>query len=81
MGFSKDNRLNVLARRPAPIQLNYLGYPGTLGAGYIDYIFADLTVIPEDQGRFYAEQVVRLPGTYQINDNKRHIAPTTPGAP
>jgi protein O-GlcNAc transferase len=78
MGFSMDNRLNVLARRPAPIQLNYLGYPGTLGGGYVDYIFADSTVIPEDQGMFYAEQVVRLPGTYQINDNKRHVTPTTP---
>jgi protein O-GlcNAc transferase len=78
MGFSKDNRLNVLARRPAPIQLNYLGYPGTLGASCVDYIFADSTVIPEDQGMFYAEQVVRLPGTYQINDSKRHVTPTTP---
>ena len=78
MGFSKDNRLNVPARRPAPIQLNYLGYPGTLGAAYIDYIFADATVVPEDQGMFYAEQVVRLPGTYLINDNKRYIAPSTP---
>jgi protein O-GlcNAc transferase len=75
MGFSKDNRLNVLARRPAPIQLNYLGYPGTLGADYIDYIFADATVIPEDQGTFYAEQVVRLPGSYQINDSKRYVMP------
>jgi predicted O-linked N-acetylglucosamine transferase (SPINDLY family) len=78
MGFSKDNRLNVLARRPAPIQLNYLGYPGTLGADYIDYIFADPTVIPEDQGMFYAEQVVRLPATYQINDSKRYVAPIAP---
>jgi protein O-GlcNAc transferase len=78
MGFSKDNRLNVLVRRPAPIQLNYLGYPGTLGTNHIDYIFADSTVIPEDQGVFYAEQVVRLPGTYQINDNKRYVAPYTP---
>jgi protein O-GlcNAc transferase len=78
MGFSKDNRLNVLARRPAPIQLNYLGYPGTSGANYIDYIFADSTVIPEDQGTFYAEQVVRLPGTYQINDSKRYVVPIAP---
>jgi protein O-GlcNAc transferase len=78
MGFSKDNRLNVLARRPAPIILNYLGYPGTLGASRVDYIFADSTVIPEDQRMFYAEQVVRLPGTYQVNDNKRHVTPTTP---
>jgi protein O-GlcNAc transferase len=78
MGFTKHNRLNVLARRPAPIQVNYLGYPGTLGADYVDYIFADSTVIPEDQGMFYTEQVVRLPGTYQINDRKRHVTPVTP---
>ena len=78
MGFSKENRLNVLARRPAPIQLNYLGYPGTSGGDYIDYIFADSTVIPEDQGVFYAENVVRLPGTYQITDNKRCIASHVP---
>jgi predicted O-linked N-acetylglucosamine transferase (SPINDLY family) len=78
MGLSKDNRLNVLARRPAPIQLNYLGYPGTSGADYIDYIFADATIIPEDQGMFYAEQVVRLPGSYQINDSKRYVTPITP---
>jgi protein O-GlcNAc transferase len=78
MGFSKDNRLNVLARRPAPIQLNYLGYPGTSGAGYVDYIFADSTVIPENQERFYAEKVVRLPGTYQVNDHKRQAACRVP---
>ena len=78
MGLSRNNRLNVLARRPAPIILNYLGYPGTLGADYVDYIFADSTVVPEDQDMFYTEKVVRLPGTYQINDNKRHIAPRTP---
>ena len=78
MGFSKDNRLNVLARRPAPIQLNYLGYPGTLGTSCVDYIFADAIVVPEDQSMFYAEHVVRLPGTYQINDSKRYVTPITP---
>ena len=78
MGFSKDNRLAVLAHRVAPIQVNYLGYPGTMGASYIDYILADATVIPEDQGEFYAERVVRLPASYQVNDNKRHINPDTP---
>jgi protein O-GlcNAc transferase len=78
MGHSRDNRLGVLARRPAPIQLNYLGYPGTSGADYVDYIFADSTVISEDRDIFYTEKVVRLPGTYQINDDKRPIAPYTP---
>ena len=78
MGFTKDNRLGVLARRAAPIQVNYLGYPGTTGAPYMDYILADATVIPEDHDAFYAERVVRLPGTYQINDNRRAMSRRTP---
>jgi protein O-GlcNAc transferase len=78
MGFTKDNRLGVLARRAAPIQVNYLGYPGTMGATYMDYILADATVVPEDHDAFYAERVVRLPGTYQINDNRRAISQRTP---
>ena len=78
MGFTKDNRLGVLARRAAPIQVNYLGYPGTMGAPYMDYILADATVIPEHHDAFYAERVVRLPGTYQINDNRRAVSQHTP---
>jgi protein O-GlcNAc transferase len=78
MGFTKDNRLGVLARRAAPIQVNYLGYPGTTGAPYMDYILADATVIPENHDAFYAERVVRLPGAYQINDNRRPISKHTP---
>ncbi|HTC02324.1 MAG TPA: tetratricopeptide repeat protein [Xanthobacteraceae bacterium] len=78
MGFTKDHRLGVLARRAAPIQVSYLGYPGTMGAPYMDYILADATVIPEDHDAFYAERVVRLPGTYQINDNRRAISQHTP---
>jgi protein O-GlcNAc transferase len=78
MGFTKDNRLGVLARRAAPIQVNYLGYPGTMGAPYMDYVLADATVIPEDHDAFYAERVVRLPGAYQINDNRRDISRRAP---
>ena len=78
MGFTKDHRLGVLARRAAPVQVNYLGYPGTTGAAYMDYILADATVIPEDHDAFYAERVVRLPGTYQINDNRRAVGQRTP---
>ena len=77
-GFTNDNRLNVFALRVAPIQVNYLGYPGTMGASYIDYIFADQTIIPEDQSRFYTEQVVWLPESYQVNDNRRLISEHTP---
>jgi predicted O-linked N-acetylglucosamine transferase (SPINDLY family) len=78
MGFTKNNRLGVLARRPAPIQVNYLGYPGTMGADCIDYIIADSTVIPDDQCAHYAEQVVRLPQTYLINDDRRIISERMP---
>ncbi len=77
-GFTSNNRLNVLAQRPAPVQVNYLGYPGTMGASYIDYILANSTVIPENQCAFYAEQVVWLPDSYQINDDQRHISERTP---
>jgi protein O-GlcNAc transferase len=78
MGFTKDNRLGVASRRAAPIQVSYLGYPGTTGAPYMDYILADATVIPEEHDAFYSERVVRLPGTYQINDNRRAISQRMP---
>ena len=77
-GFTADNRLNILARRAAPIQVNYLGYPGTMGASYIDYVLADATIIPENQRAFYAEQVVWLPECYQVNDDRRRISEYTP---
>ena len=68
MGFTADNRLNIFARRPAPIQVNYMGYPGTMGADYIDYILADQTVIPDGERQFFSEQVVWLPNSYFAND-------------
>ena len=69
-GYFGKPRMGVFARRPAPIQVNYLGFPATLGAPYIDYILADQIVIPQDEQRFYDEKVVTLPGSYQVNDNK-----------
>ncbi len=69
-GYFGASRMGVLAQRPAPVQINYLGFPATLGAPYIDYIVADRIVIPQDEQRFYDEQVVYLPGCYQANDNK-----------
>ncbi len=72
-GFFGEHRMQVFARQPAPIQVNYLGFPGTLGAPYMDYIIADQHVIPTGHETFYTEKVVRLPNCYQANDSKREI--------
>jgi predicted O-linked N-acetylglucosamine transferase (SPINDLY family) len=77
-GFTTGNRAGILAHRPAPIQVSYLGYPGTMGAPYIDYLIADRLLIPEHDQACYAEQVVYLPDSYQVNDGKRPIAAETP---
>ncbi|HWY62231.1 MAG TPA: tetratricopeptide repeat protein [Rhizomicrobium sp.] len=70
-GYFGKMRPGVFALRPAPIQVNYLGFPGTMGADYMDYILADAVLIGEDEHRYYRERVVTLPGSYQINDSKR----------
>ncbi len=63
-GHTQGSRLRVLAFRPAPIHMQYLGFPGTTGAGFIDYVIADEHVIPEAQRGHYSEQVIYLPGSY-----------------
>ena len=73
-GYTQDCRTGIFAYRAAPIQVNYLGYPGTMGAPYIDYIIADRTIIPEANQQYYSEKVIYLPHTYQANDRKRKIA-------
>jgi protein O-GlcNAc transferase len=78
MGHGTDARCRILASRPAPIQVRYLGHPGTMGADFIDYIIADSTVVPSGEEPFYAEKVVRLPDCYQVNDANRAIAEQTP---
>jgi predicted O-linked N-acetylglucosamine transferase (SPINDLY family) len=75
-GFTTDSRTGICARRPAPIQVNYLGYPGTMGAEYMDYIIADRVVIPEHQRGCYSEKIAYVPNSYQVNDTKRAIADT-----
>jgi len=72
-GLSGDRRAGILARRPAPVQVNYLGYPGTTGLSFMDYIIADRTVIPDENRAFYAEQVAYLPHTYLPADLKRDV--------
>lgn len=76
-GHTRDARLGVFARRPAPVQVNWLGYPGTMGSGFHHYIIGDEAVIPEDHELYYSEQVLRLP-CYQPNDRKRIVHPVTP---
>ena len=73
-GYFGEDRTRVFAQRPAPVQVNYLGFPGTLGAGYMDYIVADAAVIPASERKFFTEKVVHLPDSYQANDRSREIA-------
>src|SRR5262245_34395017 len=77
-GYTQDSRPGILAYRPTPIQASYLGFPGTTGAEFIDYIIADETVLPFDHQPFYAEKIVHLPDCYQVNDTKQNIAERTP---
>ncbi|MEW6640005.1 MAG: tetratricopeptide repeat protein [Pseudomonadota bacterium] len=74
-GYFGDERTRVFARRAAPLQVNYLGFPGTLGAPYLDYIVADRHVLPDSERAFFTEKVVTLPHSYQANDRARPIAP------
>ena len=73
-GFTQHQRPGIFVHRAAPIQVSYLGYPGTMGAPFIDYIVADETLIPAEARSGYAEKVVYLPGSYQVNDRTRVIA-------
>ena len=73
-GFFGNQRQGIFSYKPAPIQVNYLGFPGTIGIGYMDYIIADKVVIPEDSKKHYAEKIVYLPNSYQANDDLRKIS-------
>jgi protein O-GlcNAc transferase len=76
-GITMGHRMGIFAHRAAPVQVNYLGFPGTTGAPYIDYIVADKVVIPEELEVHYTEEVVTLPYSYQVNDRKRRTADRT----
>lgn len=78
MGFTARSRTAIFAYRPAPIQVNYLGFPGTMATDYMDYIIADSQVIPFEHQRFYSEKIAYLPNTYQVNDAKRPMIEETP---
>jgi len=72
-GYIGGNRMGILAHRPAPIQVSYLGYPATTGAPFIDYVIGDRFVTPFDEAEFFTERIVQLPDCYQANDSTRAI--------
>jgi predicted O-linked N-acetylglucosamine transferase (SPINDLY family) len=73
-GLTGSARQGIFSYRAAPIQVNYLGYPGTIGAKYFDYIIADPILIPIENQKYYSEKIVYLPNSYQPNDRKRLVA-------
>lgn len=76
-GLASGYRLGILAHRPAPVQMQYLGYPGSLGVPYIDYLIADRHTIPPELSAHYDEHIVRLPHSYQANDPLRPSSPAS----
>jgi predicted O-linked N-acetylglucosamine transferase (SPINDLY family) len=72
-GFTQDSRTGIFAYRAAPIQAGYVGYLGTMGATYMDYLFADPKIIDSGLEQFYSEKIIYLP-SYQVNDTKRYIS-------
>jgi len=77
-GYTQDCRTGIFAHRAAPIQVNYLGYPGTLGVPWMDYLIADPVVVPATDRDLYAEKIVALPDCYQPNDSTKVIAGAVP---
>jgi protein O-GlcNAc transferase len=73
-GFTENARSGIFAWRPAPIQVNYLGFPGTMGAPYIDYILVDKIIVPAASQPYYDEKLVHLPDSYLATDSTRRIA-------
>jgi protein O-GlcNAc transferase len=73
-GYTRNNRLGIFALRPAPIQVAYLGFPGTTGSDFIDYIVADQIIIPERQACHYSENIVFMPHCYMASDDERKIS-------
>ncbi len=74
-GWTQGFRAGILAHRPAPVQMQWLGFPGSMGAPWIDYIIADAEVIPVGDEAGYSEKILRLSGCYQPNDRSREVGP------
>jgi protein O-GlcNAc transferase len=76
-GHTQNDRPGIFSHRPSPVQAAYLGYPGTCGAAFMDYVIADAIVAPLEQQAFFSEKIVHLPDCYQVNDSQRAIAKQT----
>lgn len=68
-GHTKQNRLNIMSFRPSPIQISYLGFPGTLGTNFIDYLIMDNYIVNNSNRKFFSEKIIHMPYTYQCNSN------------
>lgn len=78
-GYTKSARPDIFACRAAPVQINYLGFPGTMGAPFIDYLLADEILVPDSHAAFYSEKIIHLPHSYQPTDETR-VVPATAGS-
>lgn len=74
-GYTTNARMGIFAQGAAPIQVNYMGFPGTTGADFLDYVITDAIVVPTEHEPFFSERIVHLPETYWVNDRKRHVGP------
>jgi len=72
-GYTRGHRVGILGHRPAPLQVQFVGYPGTMGTPCVDYLIADEFIVPEAHFQWYDEKIVWLPGCYQPNDRKREV--------
>ena len=77
-GYTQNSRTEIFSSRLAPIQINYLGYPGTMGSGFMDYIIADTNLIPKNFQKFYSEKPIYLPNQYQAQNDELPISNQTP---
>ena len=77
-GYTYGTRMDILAHRPAPIQISYIGHPGTTGTEFIDYAIVDEFILPEENDKFFTEKLIKLKGCYQATDNKRFIPKPVP---
>lgn len=74
MGYTRNARPEIFVHRAAPVQISYLGYPGTLGAPFMDYLIADRILIPQELRRYYCEEIIYLPHGHMATDNTKQIA-------